>query len=526
MGEETRAERRGQIVMWLAAGIAAAAVAIGVGELVGGLLGGTSIIAAVGALVISLQPPGGKDLMVALFGTNDKLALEVMTGIGGTLVGGLLGLIARRDMRGALAGVVAFGVFALWLLIQDPLVSPLAAALTVVTAVGAGATMLVWLASGIARAATPSPVTSSPASVSLGRRSFLALAGTFVAVGGVLAVIGRLVGSQLATGAPAGAVVGIPSPGTTVPPLPAGADFSTDPALEGLSPIVVPNADFYRIDTRLSTPRIDAATWKLRVHGKVDRELTLTYADLLAMPLAERYVTIACVSNEVGGSLVGNAKWTGTSLMAVLDQAGVQAGATQVVGRSFDGWTCGFPTDHLSGAGREAMIVVAMNDEPLPAQHGFPARLIVPGLYGYVSATKWLTEIELTTLEAFDAYWVPLGWAKQAPILTQSRIDRPVYGAFVDAGPFTVGGVAWAPTRGISRVEVQLDDGEWQACELSQPLSSYTWVQWRATLDVAAGPHRLTVRATDGTGATQTPERTSPAPSGARGWHQVAFSAG
>jgi len=515
-----RLDRRWEILMWLLAGIAAAAVAIGVGELVGALLGGTSIIAAVGAVVISLQPPGGKDLMVALFGTNDKLALEIMTGIGGLLVGGLLGLIARRDMRGALAGYVAIGVVGVWLLLQDPLSSVVAAALTVTAAVVAGAAMLSWLAGAITRVGS-----STASGVDLGRRSLLAVAATFVAVGGVLAVIGRLLGGQLGSGGPS-VSVGIPAPLETVPPTPAAADFSADPALAGLSPIVVPNADFYRIDTRLSVPRVDSATWNLRVHGMVDHEVTLNYADLLALPLVERYVTIACVSNEVGGHLVGNARWTGTSLVSVLERAGVQPAASQVVGRSFDGWTSGFPTAHLSGAGREAMIVVAMNGEPLPAAHGFPARLIVPGLYGYVSATKWLTEIELTTLEAFDAYWVPLGWAKQAPILTQSRIDRPAQGAFLDAGPFTVAGVAWAPTRGISRVEVQLDEGDWREGELSLPLSNYSWVQWRVTLDVAPGMHQLQVRATDGNGDRQIPERTRPAPDGARGYHQVRFSAG
>ena len=257
----------------------------------------------------------------------------------------------------------------------------------------------------------------------------------------------------------------------------------------------------------------------------VDREITLTYAQLLARPLVERFVTIACVSNEVGGTLVGNARWTGTSLVDLLNEAGIRSGATQVVGRAIDGWTAGFPTAHLSGAGGDAMVVVAMNGEPLPAQHGFPARLIVPGLFGYVSATKWLSEIELTTLEAFDAYWVPLGWAKEGPILTQSRIDRPMNGAIVTPGAYDIAGVAWAPTRGVSRVEIQVDDGAWQQAQLSQPLSSYAWVQWRAAVDVAAGEHTVKVRATDGTGATQPEPRTSPAPDGARGWHQVRFFA-
>jgi DMSO/TMAO reductase YedYZ molybdopterin-dependent catalytic subunit len=352
----------------------------------------------------------------------------------------------------------------------------------------------------------------------------VALAALLLVGGSGLAVMGRLLGGQVggSSSLPPGP---LPSPGQTLEPVPAAADFSADPAVAGVSPIVVPNADFYRIDTRLNTPRVDSATWSLKVHGMVDREITLTYDQLLARPLVERYVTIACVSNEVGGKLVGNAKWTGTSLIDLLNEAGIQAGATQVVGRSFDGWTAGFPTAHLSSAGSEAMVVVAMNGEPLPQQHGFPARLIVPGLFGYVSATKWLTEIELTTLEAFDAYWIPLGWAKEGPILTQSRIDRPMNGAIVSPGSYEVAGVAWAPTRGVARVEVRVDDGAWQPAQLSQPLSNYAWVQWRATIDAAAGTHHLTVRATDGTGETQPEARTSPPPSGARGWHQVLFTA-
>ncbi len=504
---------------WFLAGVAAAAVAIGVGELIGGALGGTSIVAAIGALVIALQPPGGKDLMTQLFGTNDKVALEIMVTIGGLFVGGLLGLTAKRDTRIAAAGFVGFGAVAFVLLMNDPLNLLYASALVVFAAVLGGLMTLSWLTGAIQHFSA-----STGTTMDIGRRGFVATAALLIVGGSGLVAVGRLLGGSV--GSSSTPPVGIPKPGETVAPVAATADFSTDPAVAGLSPIVVPNADFYRIDTRLSTPRIDSATWTLRVHGMVDQEVMLTYDQLLARPLVERYVTIACVSNEVGGHLVGNAKWTGTSLVDLLDEAGIKAGATQVVGRSFDGWTSGFPTDHLAGAGKDAMVVVAMNGEPLPAQHGFPARLIVPGLFGYVSATKWLSDIELTTLEAFDAYWVPLGWSKLGPILTQSRIDRPAYGAFAKAGQYSVAGVAWAPTRGISKVEVQLDNGDWQPAQLSQPLSNYAWVQWRATFELAAGPHTVTVRATDGTGATQPEGATPPPPDGARGWHKVQFSAG
>jgi len=497
--------------------MAAAAVAIGVGEIAAALIGGGSIVSAVGALVISLQPPGAKDLMVQLFGTNDKLALEIATVIGGILIGGLLGLLARRDLSLAIGGFFFAGLAAFLLLQQDPLQGLIESAVTVGAAVIAGGLMLTWLSRSLIPYKPGSDETATerpaPGGMRMDRRGFLVLSVAFVAVGSVLAVVGRLIGAQV-TQASA-------SPGVPIP-VPAGADLG----LDGLTPIVVPNSNFYRIDTRLDVPRVDATTWNLRIHGMVDQEVTLNLADLQAMAQLEEFVTIACVSNEVGGRLVGNALWSGVRLMPVLQSAGVSPAATQVVGRSFDGWTAGFPTAHLSGAGKDAIIALQMNKEPLPAAHGFPARLIVPGLFGYVSATKWITEIELTTLEAFDAYWVPLGWSKEGPILTQSRIDLPRSGGSVTAGSVQAAGVAWAPTRGISKVEVSLDDSDvWQTAQLSVPLNNYAWVQWQITMDVPAGNHTLAVRATDGTGATQTADRTPPPPDGARGYHTIGFGA-
>src|SRR4051794_8660273 len=507
---------------WALVGMASAAVALGVGEIVAGLLGGTSPIAAVGALVISLQPPGAKDLMVSLFGTNDKLALEIGVFVGGVLVGGLLGLIGRFDRRLGILGFVIFGIVAFALVLRDPLEDLTSAAITAGVAVAAGVAMFQWLSSSLeSRGAGQSVRTESTASASVGmpRRSFLAIAGMFIAVGAVLSVIGRFLGGQ--SPASPGTAIAVPQPRQTVPAPPTGADFD----VPGITPIVVANDAFYQIDTRLGTPHIDQTTWSLRIHGMVDREVTLTYEQLVAMPLVEQYVTIACVSNEVGGHLVGNAKWTGVNLNSVLATAGVQPGATQVVGRAYDGWTSGFPTQHLSGAGRDAMIVVQMNGEPLPARHGFPARLIIPGLYGYVSATKWITEIELTTLEAFDAYWINLGWAKEGPILTQSRIDTPRSGEGVANGQVQIGGVAWAPTRGISKVEINVDDaGTWRECQISSPLSDYAWVQWQTTIGLSPGRHSVKVRATDGTGTLQDSRVTPPAPDGARGYHMVTFN--
>ena len=309
------------------------------------------------------------------------------------------------------------------------------------------------------------------------RRFLIASAGT---IGGALAVgaIGRqLVGTQHAEGVVSTSRL----PAVLEPAAAIGGDQQL--AVAGLTPLVTPNDAFYKIDTALLVPRVDVASWHLEVRGMVDRPLAFSYDELLAMPLVEQHVTIACVSNEVGGNLVGNALWTGVRLRDVLEAAGVQPGATQIVGRSVDGSTAGFPTAWALEPGREAMISVGMNREPLPAKHGFPARLIVPGLYGYVSATKWLEAIELTTREAVDGYWVPLGWAKDAPILTQARIDVPASGAAVPVGPVEVAGVAWAPDRGIDGVEVRVDDGAWQAARMSRPIRTRRGSsgRWRGT---------------------------------------------
>jgi DMSO/TMAO reductase YedYZ molybdopterin-dependent catalytic subunit len=258
----------------------------------------------------------------------------------------------------------------------------------------------------------------------------------------------------------------------------------------------------------------------MKITGMVDRPYELTYSDLLELPMVERYVTLSCVSNQVGGGLVGNAKWLGVPLADVLDRAKVQAGAEQIVGRSVDGFTVGFPTE-AAFDGREALVAVGMNGEPLPFDHGFPARLVVAGLYGYVSATKWLSEIELTGWDAFDAYWVPKGWAKEAPIKTQSRIDTPRPNARIAAESRHIAGVAWAPGRGISRVEVQVDGGSWIEAELSESLSDDSWRQWSVGWDAEPGTHELQVRATDGNGETQTSEFKPPRPDGATSYHTI-----
>ncbi|HET8777324.1 MAG TPA: molybdopterin-dependent oxidoreductase [Candidatus Limnocylindria bacterium] len=495
------------------AGIAAAAVALGAAELIAGLLpGAPSPIIAVGDLVIALQPPGAKQLVVDLFGLADKLILNLVVIVVALAAAAGIGIASRTRPALATWGITAFGLLALGAGLRDPLADPILAIVVATAASVIAWVMLRWLLALAARRMRP-PVAEMPA---WGRRRFL---GTSIAAIGVAAA-GGLVGRTLLAQAREGAVPqtgALPTPDATAPPVPSGASLD----VEGITPLVTATERFYRIDTALLVPRPRLDTWRLAVTGMVDNPFELTYDELVALPLIEQYVTIACVSNEVGGDLVGNALWRGVRLKQLLERAGVAPDATQIVGRSVDGFTVGFPTVHALAEEREPMVAVGMNSEPLPANHGFPARLIVPGLFGYVSATKWLTEINLTTLDAFDAYWVPLGWAKQGPILTQSRIDVPRSGASLTAGPTAVAGVAWAPDRGISRVEVQVDDGDWASAELSVPISDATWVQWLYRWDAGAGDHTLRVRATDGDGEVQEERRTPPPPDGARGYHTI-----
>jgi DMSO/TMAO reductase YedYZ molybdopterin-dependent catalytic subunit len=329
-------------------------------------------------------------------------------------------------------------------------------------------------------------------------------------VAGVAAVGGRLLTSSANVDAIRRAIR-LPRPFRRAPVPPPGASL----AVPGLSPLFVPNGDFYRIDTALTVPQVDPAGWSLQVKGRVDRPLSFTYAELMAMPQIEADVTLACVSNPVGGELVGNARWQGVPLYTLLERAGVQNEGTQIIGRSVDGFTAGFPTRHAI-EDETAMVAVAMNGVPLPARHGFPARLLVPGLYGYVSATKWLSSIELWRLDEFNGYWIPRGWSKSGPIKTESRIDVPNHSP-IAAGPQTIAGVAWAPTRGIERVEVQIDGGPWQQATLGPSAGHDYWRQWYFPWHAESGSHQISSRATDRKGNVQTAVRASPFPNGSSG---------
>jgi DMSO/TMAO reductase YedYZ molybdopterin-dependent catalytic subunit len=313
------------------------------------------------------------------------------------------------------------------------------------------------------------------------------------------------------------AALRLPTPADPAPAAPASADLNID----GIPPFITPNADFYRIDTALSVPYVDPDTWRLRIHGMVEQERSYSFDDLLSMPLVERDITLTCVSNEVGGELIGNALWRGVPVRRLLEQVGPASAADQVVSRSVDGMTIGTPVQALLD-GRDAMLAVGMNGEPLPVEHGFPVRMVVPGLYGYVSACKWITDMEVTTFDAYDAYWVQRGWVQQAPIKLSSRIDTPRPLSHVSGGDITVGGVAWEQHVGIAAVEVRVDEGEWQAVELAGSAGIDSWRQWVWTWQGAAsGTHTLEVRATDRDGNVQTGEQQEPFPSGATGWHSV-----
>jgi DMSO/TMAO reductase YedYZ molybdopterin-dependent catalytic subunit len=505
---------------WAAAvaGVLAAGTALGVGELTAGVVGGRSLVVAVGDWVIDHAPHGLVEFGKRNFGTDDKSVLVATIVVASLLLGAGLGLASRRRLLVGAVGIGGFGLVGLLAAAADPLHSTGAALVAAVAAVGSGiATLRALLRTATTAYASPGDSKGPEARTSPDRRAFLAFASGALVVGGLSAAIGRNLLSRGARAvAAARANVHIPRARSAARrPAPA---MSVD--VEGVTPLVTGAADFYRIDTALTYPDIDHETWRLHVGGMVRQPYTLGFDDLTRMELVEQYVTIGCVSNEVGGNLVSTALWRGVRLRDLLHRAGVRPDADQVVGRSVDGFTVGFPTAAALDD-RGAMVAVAMNGEPLPIAHGFPARLIVPGLYGYVSATKWLAEIVLTRFDAFDAYWIERGWARHGPIRTQSRIDVPSPRRSVRAGTVPVAGVAWAPTRGISQVEVQVDEQDWRPARLAEELAADTWRQWVYRWDATPGSHRLRVRATDGTGTLQDGRERPPEPSGATGYHTV-----
>ena len=360
------------------------------------------------------------------------------------------------------------------------------------------------------------PPAGPPGNWQPGRRGFLTASAIALAAGGIGAFAGRALLERSNVSA-ARASVRFPRPAHPAPPLPPGADLD----IKGLSPFITPNGSFYRVDTALILPQVAPQTWHLRIHGMVEREINISFDQLLKRPLIEDWITLCCVSNPVAGPYIGNAKWLGTSLASLLRTARPRAGADQLLCTSTDGFTSGTPIATVLD-GRDAMLAVAMNGTALPVAHGFPVRMVVPGLYGYVSATKWVTDIKVTTYAAEPAYWAQRGWSQRGPIKTESRIDVP--SGPVTAGKTPVAGVAWAQHKGIDAVHVRVDRGPWEQARLATVPGIDTWRQWVWDWDATHGTHVIEARATDATGYTQTAVQEPPEPNGASGYPSITVS--
>lgn len=509
---------------WAAAcGIVAVVAFLAVAEFGALLLGGAgSPLVAVGSAVIDLAPPAAKDLMVGLFGTGDKAALFVLMAVVTAGISAGAGVLERRRPPfGALVFAVggALSLAAVTTRSGSGTWDGLPSVLGVVAAIVVLRLLLRRLRRWEAAAAVPS---ASPRPAATERRTFLVWGAATAVAAVVVGGASRLGTSAMQAAAAARRAIRLPQPATTATPVPAGASLD----VSGITPYVTPNADFYRIDTALRVPSVDPAQWKLRIHGAVEREVELTWDELLALPLEEHMATLSCVSNEVGGDLIGNALWLGYPIRELLARAGVRDGADMVLSRSVDGFSAGTPLDVLQDPDTAAMLAVGMNGEPLPPEHGFPVRMVVPGLFGYVSATKWVNELEVTRFSDAQGYWTPRGWSERGPVKLESRIDTPRDGASLTAGKtVAVAGVAWQPHRGVKGVQVRVDDGEWQDATLADSVSADTWRQWVWRWTPTAGSHRLQVRATGTDGQVQTSVERPPAPNGATGWHTVQVSA-
>ncbi|WP_282204647.1 molybdopterin-dependent oxidoreductase [Kitasatospora fiedleri] len=522
-----------------AIGLAAAVAALGAGESAAYAVGARSApVIAVGSAAIDLTPTPLKEYAVRTFGTHDKPVLLGGIYLTMALLAALAGLLAvRRPLAGA-AVFGAFGGLGAWAALSRP--GAAAADCDPSLAAGLVGAATVLILARLRRRTTPAPppaaaeretaerepverATTSPgqdqvsATALTGRRTVLTATAATFAAGALAGVGGRVLTDRRFDVTAARDAVRLPVPARRLPPPPA----ALHPEVPGLSPFTTPNADFYRVDTALTLPRIDPRDWALRIHGLVDHPQLITFDQLLREPLEELDHTLSCVSNEVGGPYVGTTRWLGAALPALLRRAGVRAGADQLVGRSQDGMTIGTPLESVLD-GRRALLAVAMNGEALPVAHGFPCRSVVPGFYGYASATKWLVELEVTTFAAFDPYWVRRGWDRTGTVRTASRIEVPAPFAKVPAGDVDVAGTAWATHRGVAAVEVRVDGGPWQQTDLAADAGPDLWRQWSYRWRGAPpGTHRIEVRATDAAGAVQPEQRAAPFPAGATGWHST-----
>ncbi|MFI6098789.1 molybdopterin-dependent oxidoreductase [Lentzea sp. NPDC051213] len=478
-------------------GLLALVAALAAGHLVAAFVGlSASPYLAVGNAAIDLTPSWLKEFAVTTFGTYDKLVL--LTGMAVVLAGIAIaaGLASTRSPLPGSVTAVVLGLVGLAAVLSRPDIGQLSV-LAPLASLAVGLYVFRYL--------------HRETQDNESRRAFLITAGVAAAAG----IAGQVFGSRTDVEG-SRAAVGDLTPKTKAPEIPVNADFVKD----GTPSFITSNKDFYRIDTALSVPRIRAEDWTLRVHGMVERPTVLTFDEIRRRDLVEETVTLTCVSNEVGGPYISTADFTGIRIGDVLREAGVKAGADQLFSTSDDGFTAGSPLDYVLERG---LIAIAMNGEPLPAEHGFPARLVVPGLYGYISATKWVTDLNITTFAKEQGYWMPRGWATKAPIKTMSRIDRPKRQGRVQ-GRTVVAGTAWAQPRGVAKVEVRADGGPWQEAQLGADVSDSTWRMWRLELDLKPGSHTVECRATDKSGYTQDQARLDPVPDGATGWHSASFT--
>lgn len=513
-----------------AAGMAAVLLGTGAGELTAALLApGASPLAAVGGALVDLAPGWAKDAAIGLFGTGDKLALAAGIVVVLLLTAGGAGVLEARRAPWGRVVVLGLGVVGIAAAVTRSDAGIAAWAPSLIAGVVAAAALgpLVRLAAAgftdAGRSRTPVGAAEAigttappPARTRLDRRAFLRGSGV-AAAAGILAAVGAaaMQSARQAASTVRDAIV-LPRATRTAAPIPAAAELG----IPDLAPVITPNAAFYRIDTALLVPQVDPRDWSLRIHGLVAQEVVLGWDELLALPLQESVTTLACVSNEVGGDLIGNAVWLGYPIRDLLARAVPDPDADMVLSRSVDGFTASTPLAVLTDE-RDAILAVGMNGEPLPADHGFPVRMVVPGLYGYVSATKWVTELEVTRFDAATAYWTDRGWSERGPIKLQSRIDVPRAGRRLSAGETVIAGVAWQQHVGVTGVDVQVDDGAWMPARLAAAISADTWVQWSVPWTATAGTHRLRCRAIGARGEVQTATRTPVVPDGATGRHEI-----
>ncbi|MFJ6533652.1 molybdopterin-dependent oxidoreductase [Microbacterium sp. NPDC091662] len=527
-----------RFLVWAAlAGVIGGGVFLATAELFALLFArAASPILAVGGFVIDIVPQPFKEFAIATFGEYDKIALLAGLGLAVLIASAIAGILQLvRPPLGVIALVIA-GALSTAAIVTRAAVAPLAFLPPVLGTV-AGSFVLVllcrrlrgWREAVVGVRGDDESDTATAGVEDVGtdaadgettrpgfdRRRFFVLAALAGASALVVGITARTVSMAVSSVEAIRGALKLPSPKTTVT-VPAGAELD----IPGLSELFTPNKDFYRVDTALTVPSIDPDTWRLVIDGMVDQRVEMSFQDILDMGLDEYAITLTCVSNEVGGELVGNAKWLGVPLRDVLKKAGVKSGADMVLSRSVDGYTASTPLSALTDDDLDAILAVGMNGEPLPLEHGFPVRMVVPGLYGYVSATKWLTELKVTTFAQDEAYWTPRGYSAEAPIKFASRVDTPKIGEAVAAGKIPIAGVAWAQSVGIERVEVSIDDGDWVPATLSAPINDDTWVQWFMEWDATPGTHYVAVRAVNKNGDLQIQERAPIAPNGSSGWQR------